>query len=293
MPTRRWSLADPWKRRPTCCANAPAFPTSASTICSGWSMTDALIFALHRISGRPVPRKIERQRTQLQDAMVDTHFMIGQTRVAIAADPDLLLAFSQFFTQMGAEIVAAVAPAAGPALASVPAKEVHVGDLEDLEKAAWAGRAELLIGNSHAVDSAERLGIPILRAGFPQYDHVGGYQRTFIGYRGARQLLFDLANQMAEDRHDADPPLPFDLFTKMCSHRQREQVMRVLFRKDVDHDSFESCTAGGLWRQRRQQKARPSFAWPSQRATSPTSTNTSARPRGLRPIASSLTTTNW
>ena len=147
--------------------------------------------------------------------MVDTHFMIGQTRVAIAADPDLLLAFSQFFTQMGAEIVAAVAPAAGPALASVPAKEVQVGDLEDLEKAAWAGRAELLIGNSHAVDSAERLGIPILRAGFPQYDHVGGYQRTFIGYRGARQLLFDLANQLAEERHDAIRPYR-SIYSQKC-----------------------------------------------------------------------------
>ena len=172
----------------------------------GLESTDALVYALHRISGREVSRRIERQRAQLQDAMVDTHFMVGQTRVAIAADPDLLLSFSQFLTQMGAEIVAALSPTGGPALSSVPAAEVMLGDLEDLEKAARAGRAELLIGNSHAVDSANRLGIPILRVGFPQYDLIGGYQRTFIGYRGARQLLFDLANQLSETRHETIAP---------------------------------------------------------------------------------------
>ncbi|MDR3632221.1 MAG: nitrogenase iron-molybdenum cofactor biosynthesis protein NifN [Isosphaeraceae bacterium] len=172
----------------------------------GLEAVDALVYCLHRISGREVPKKLERQRSQLQDAMVDTHFMIGQTRVAIAADPDLLLGFSQCLTQMGAEVVAAVAPAAGPALASVPVDRVQIGDLEDLEKAARERRAELLFGNSHAVDSAERLGLPIVRAGFPQYDLIGGYQRTFIGYRGTRQLLFDLANLLAEQRAHAIPP---------------------------------------------------------------------------------------
>ena len=52
----------------------------------------------------------------------------------------------------------------------------------------------MLIGNSHAVHTAERLGLPLLRAGFPLYDQVGGYQRTWIGYQGTRQTLFDLAN---------------------------------------------------------------------------------------------------
>jgi nitrogenase molybdenum-iron protein NifN len=33
-----------------------------------------------------------------------------------------------------------------------------------------------------------------LRAGFPLYDQVGGDQRTWIGYQGTRQTLFDLAN---------------------------------------------------------------------------------------------------
>ena len=59
---------------------------------------------------------------------------------------------------------------------------------------AEANEAEVLICNSHGQETALRLGIPLLRAGFPQYDLVGGYQRQWIGYAGTRQTLFDLAN---------------------------------------------------------------------------------------------------
>ena len=38
----------------------------------------------------------------------------------------------------------------------------------------------------------------MIRAGFPQYDHLGGYQRTWIGYRGTRQTLFEMANLLLE-----------------------------------------------------------------------------------------------
>lgn len=160
----------------------------------GLSATDALLLALRDISGNAVPERLEHQRTQLQDAMLDTHFMLGQLRVAVAADPDLINAYAHFLMAMGAEVVAAVAPANAPALENIPVARVQIGDLEDLENLARENAAELVIGNSHAVQTAERLGIPILRTGFPLYDLVGGYQQARIGYRGGRQTLFDLAN---------------------------------------------------------------------------------------------------
>lgn len=160
----------------------------------GLAATDALLLALQEISGKPVPERLEHHRTQLQDAMLDTHFMLGQLRVAVAADPDHLNAFAHLLREMGAEVVAAVAPSNAPALEKLPVEKVQIGDLEDLENLAREAKAELVIGNSHAVPLAERLGLPILRTGFPLYDIVGGYQQTRIGYRGARQTLFDLAN---------------------------------------------------------------------------------------------------
>jgi nitrogenase molybdenum-iron protein NifN len=168
----------------------------------GLDACDAFTMALAEISGQSVPASIDRQRAQLQDAMVDTHFMTGFLRVGIAADPDLLLALGQFLAGVGAEIVAAVATARADALSDVPAASVQIGDLDDLERGAAAHRAQLIVSNSHAVPAAERLQIPLLRAGFPQYDWVGGYARTWVGYRGARQALFDIANLFLGNPHD-------------------------------------------------------------------------------------------
>ena len=162
----------------------------------GLQASDQLVVALNEISGEPVPERIERQRAQLQDAMLDCHFMLGMSRFAVAGDPDLLHAFSEMLHGVGAKTVAAVSPVNAPVLKTAAADSVKIGDLEDLEKLARANEAEVLICNSHGVESAERLGIPLLRAGFPQYDTLGGYQKTWIGYRGSRQTLFDLANIM-------------------------------------------------------------------------------------------------
>ncbi|MCK6391697.1 MAG: nitrogenase iron-molybdenum cofactor biosynthesis protein NifN, partial [Azonexus sp.] len=166
---------------------------------------DAFTQALADISGNPVPQRIERQRAQLQDAMVDCHFMTGFARVALAADPDLLGMQIRFLSGMGADIVAAVSPHKHDSLMSLPVAQVIVGDLEDMEKAARAADAQFIMANSHAAETASRLGLPLLRAGFPQYDHVGGYARTWVGYRGTRQALFDIANLMLSQHHELEP----------------------------------------------------------------------------------------
>ncbi len=169
----------------------------------GLAATDAFIAALAEISGQPVPDSIERQRAQLQDAMVDTHFMLGFARVAIAGDPDLLFALADLVSGMGCEVSAAVSPAKAPILEKISAAQVKLGDLEDLEQAAQAHGVDLVISNSHAAETAKRLGVPLLRAGFPQYDLIGGYQKRWVGYRGTRQALFDLANLLVEHgQHD-------------------------------------------------------------------------------------------
>lgn len=174
----------------------------------GLEPVDQLVATLAQISGQPVPEILERQRRQLQDAMLDTHFMLGLRRVAVAADPDHLLALTALLDGMGAEVVAAVAPMRTQHLtAAASPASVQIGDLEDLERISREKGAEVLIGNSHLAESAHRLNLPLLRAGFPQYDLLGGYHRTWIGYQGTRQILFDLANLlMAEHgQHEMRP----------------------------------------------------------------------------------------
>jgi len=172
----------------------------------GLDAVDRFVDLLSKLAERPVPPRIERQRAQLQDAMVDCHFMIGLAPVAIAAEPDQLLAMTELLQGMGAEIVAAVTPERGPALEKLPLVEVKLGDLEDLEMMAKQGGAHLLVGNSHVSQSAERLQLPLLHCGFPQYDRLGGYQRSWIGYRGTRQALFDIANLLLQHPHSEIEP---------------------------------------------------------------------------------------
>jgi nitrogenase molybdenum-iron protein NifN len=190
----------------------------------GLDAVDALVAELARISAEPVPPRLERQRAQLQDAMLDTHFMLGMSRFAVAAEADLLLGFSELLASTGAETVAAVAPSNAPTLERVRAASVRIGDLEDLELDAREQGAEVLIGNSHAVHTAERLGIPVLRAGFPLYDQVGGYQRLWIGYAGARQTLFDLANVLLGSERGAIRPYRSRLSQKREPGRHGEGI---------------------------------------------------------------------
>ena len=187
----------------------------------GLKANDTLIEILAKISDRDVPERLERQRAQLQDAMLDTHFMLGQLRVAIAADADLLRAFIDLLQEMGVEIVAAVTSCNTHSLADIPVATIKIGDLEDMENIARANRVQLIIGNSHAVDTAARLGTPILRAGFPLYDIIGGYQKTWIGYRGTRQTLFDLANLVINHAHE-DIPVYRSIYAQKPANEQTD-----------------------------------------------------------------------
>jgi len=171
----------------------------------GLEQCDAFIQALADISGRSVPQSIERQRQQLLDAMVDSHFVVGTARMAVAGDPDHLGMLVNYLVSIGVEVVAAVASAKSSVLDSLPIEEVTVGDLEDLEEIAHKGDAQILIANSHGLQAAEHLGIPLLRAGFPLYDWYGGYARQWVGYQGSRQTLFEVANLAASQRREVQP----------------------------------------------------------------------------------------
>ena len=152
----------------------------------GLDACDRFTQTLSEVSREPVPPLLERQRAQLQDAMVDTHFMTGFTPVALALEPDLLNGFTHLLTGMGARIATAVTPARAAVLDAVPCASVQIGDLEDFEHSAIESGARLLVCNSHGAEIAKKSGVPLLRAGFPLYDWVGGYARGWVGYRKTR-----------------------------------------------------------------------------------------------------------
>lgn len=172
---------------------------------TGLEANDRLLMQLSELSGEPVPQKHRRQRSQLQDAMVDAHFPFGGKKVAIAAEPDLLWALSNLLVEMGCTIECAVTTTDSPLLENMPTDKVLIGDLEDLENGAKAKGCDLLVTHSHGRQAAARLDIPFYRAGLPMFDRLGAGHELSIGYRGTRRLIFDVGNVFLAN---VDPALP-------------------------------------------------------------------------------------
>jgi nitrogenase molybdenum-iron protein NifN len=106
---------------------------------------------------------------------------------------------------MGAEVRVAIASTdVSPLLKELPC-DVVVGDLADLEDAAGAARAQLLVTHSHGRQAADRLGIPLFRVGFPIFDRLGAQHRCSVGYRGTRELLYEVANLLMAQMHEHTP----------------------------------------------------------------------------------------
>jgi nitrogenase molybdenum-iron protein NifN len=172
---------------------------------TGLDDNDRLMSLLTQISGCPAPKKYRRQRSQLVDAMLDAHFHIGGKKIAIGAEPDLLAAVGKLLVGIGAELSAVVTTTQSPLLEKLPAQEVLIGDLEDLENRAQD--CDLLITHSHGRQMAERLDIPFLRMGIPMFDRLGAAHQLSVGYRGSRNLVFEVANIFMAAAHE---PLPDD-----------------------------------------------------------------------------------
>ena len=169
----------------------------------GLAANDDFMAFLARVSGIPVPKKYRRQRSQLVDAMIDGHFYFGGMKVAIAAEPDLLSSFSHWLHEMGCEIQAAITTTQSPVLEGIPAKEVLLGDLEDL--AQCGSGADLIVASSYGRQASERLGIPHFRIGVPVFDRLGSGHQVTVGYRGTRDMIYAVGNTFLASLHEPVP----------------------------------------------------------------------------------------
>ncbi len=170
---------------------------------TGLAPSDAFVAFLAKISGKPVPNKLRRQRSQLLDAMLDGHFSFGGKKIAVGAEPDLLFSVSSWLAEMGCAIEAAVTTMQSPVLEKVPADEVLIGDLEDLENR--AGGCDLIVTHSQGRQMSQRLGIPLFRYGLPTFDRLGAAHRLSVGYRGTRDLIFEIGNIFMAEVHEPTP----------------------------------------------------------------------------------------
>jgi nitrogenase molybdenum-cofactor synthesis protein NifE len=168
-------------------------PSYGFTSMTGLAEVDKLMIVLSELANTPIPQKYLRQRSRLCDAMVDSHYQFGRKKIALALEGDLLKTLTPFLHTMGCDIELAISATRVLGLGELPCENVLVGDLEDLEEQAQG--VDLLVANSNGRQAANALGISNhLRAGYPVFDRMGAHQRTWVGYRGSMQLIFEVGN---------------------------------------------------------------------------------------------------
>jgi len=163
---------------------------------SGLKGTDALLNVLSVLGSKAIPQKYVRQRRVLVDGMRDAHFYFSNKKICIALEPDLAFQTSQWIDEMAADTELAVVPNRSAVINKIKAGKVIVGDLYSIK-----GKFDLLISNSHAGDTAERLGLPLYQMGFPVYKRLGYTSSINIGYSGTLAMIHDTANLLMKEVH--------------------------------------------------------------------------------------------
>jgi nitrogenase molybdenum-iron protein alpha/beta subunit len=96
---------------------------------------------------------------------------------------------SRWLAEMGAKVELAMIPTLSEAADMIEAQRIEIGDLFSVR-----GDFDVLISNSHARDTAERLKVPLYQSGFPVYKVLGYPQKTMIGYRGTLAMINEVGN---------------------------------------------------------------------------------------------------
>lgn len=149
---------------------------------------------------KPNP-SVVRWRKRLQDALLDTHFAIGGTKVVIALEADQALSVATTIIEAGADVKTIVVPTKTNVLDDIDCDNIIVGDFEDVENALEG--ADLLISNFHGERIAHKHKKALILRGFPNYEVVGNQMINDTLYEGSCYLLFEIANTMNNHNHGA------------------------------------------------------------------------------------------
>ncbi|MDX2079608.1 MAG: nitrogenase component 1 [Terrimicrobiaceae bacterium] len=179
----------------------------------GIRQTDAFFGMLERFTERPTPEKFRTQRARLIDAYIDGHKYVFQKRAIVYGEEDLVIALTSFLQEIGIEPVLCASggrsgrfeSALRAAVPDLPkSTRIREGfDFAEIAEAAPALAPDLLVGSSKGYQIARRLGVPLVRVGFPIHDRVGGHRILHLGYRGAQRLFDEIVNTIMEQKQTA------------------------------------------------------------------------------------------
>ena len=181
----------------------------------GLKATDRFVDTLRTIAGVTVSDELNAERGQLVDLITDNHQFFYKKKVAIAGDPDQVIAMVEFLVSIDMCPVHIVTGTPGKKfekrikeLTDGKDYEVNVkakGDLFLLHQWMKNEPVDLLICNTYGKYIARDEDVPLMRWGFPILDRQCHQYFPTVGYKGGLRLLEKILGLLL-DRRDRDSP---------------------------------------------------------------------------------------
>jgi nitrogenase molybdenum-iron protein beta chain len=187
----------------------------------GLKATDRFIDALRQIAGVPVPEEVNHERGQLVDLIADMHQYFYHRKVALAGDPDALVALTEFLVTIDMWPIHVVTGTPGKRFEKrirqltadmpFPVQVRSSADMFLLHQWIKNEPVDLIIGNTYAKYIARDEDIPLVRFGFPILDRVGHQYFPTVGYKGGIRLLEKILGALLDRKDRDDPEHAFEL----------------------------------------------------------------------------------
>ncbi|MGD9540687.1 nitrogenase molybdenum-iron protein subunit beta [Methylocystis sp.] len=177
----------------------------------GVTATDKFLLEISRLTGKPIPVELEKERGRLVDAIADSSAHIHGKKFAIYGDPDLCLGLAGFLLELGGEPTHVLATNGGKAWAakvqelfdSSPfGKNCHVypgRDLWHMRSLLFTEPVDFLIGNTYGKYLERDTGTPLIRIGFPVFDRHHHHRYPVWGYQGGLNTLVWILDRIFEE----------------------------------------------------------------------------------------------
>ena len=205
-------LAGAEKTAATFLAETHGVPACRIGVPIGLRETDRFIELLARYSGQPLPAELVAERGRLVDSWVDGHKYVFEKRAIVYGEEDLVVGLAALLAEIG--IVPVLCASGGRSRGLAAALRAAAPELDErtviregVDFAAIATEAEtlkpdLLVGSSKGYSLARKLGVPLIRCGFPVHDRIGGQRILHIGYAGAQSLYDRIVNALLDRKQE-------------------------------------------------------------------------------------------
>jgi nitrogenase molybdenum-iron protein beta chain len=176
--------------------------------------TDTFLQNVKKLTGKPIPESLVRERGIAIDALTDfTHLFLADKKVAIYGNADLVIGLAEFCLDLEMKPVLLLLGddnKAYPTDLRIKALQEKVdygmeiimnADLWELENRIKNDglKLDLILGHSKGRFTSMDYNIPMVRVGFPTYDRAGLYRYPVVGYAGAMWLGEAIANTLFTD----------------------------------------------------------------------------------------------